>query len=373
MRRGSRRLAGLGLTAACLMWPRAVAGAMVRGPARTQRAKPAFGGGAIDSARQLRRRVSQRPVAAAAKPQPAPAVAAKEDKDDSGDEKQAAAGRSSRPRSRTGARPRMKCRPKRPATSRRAPARRSPSESSPAPADPAPPGGAAPAGSLSTQSQGKGGMPGGYPGMGNPGDMPGGYPGSSKPGRHAGWLNGPGGYACRLSRYRWAAGRLSGFPGPGGMTTGYPGMVGGGGPTQGAAGGSAFGATAAGRGTGRANPNIGPADIHSPDGAVRSFLFALSIRDKDRLSEATALRSQTEAPTIKVRSCSEKLCLETFPTPSSTTSPRSCRAMCSSARTPSIARASSESSSGGRPPREGFEQDRDRPQREEGVGRDRHQ
>jgi len=43
----------------------------------------------------------------------------------------------------------------------------------------------------------------------------------------------------------------------------------------------------------------GPADTHSPDGAVRAFLNALRDKDRDRLAEATALRSQTEASTEK--------------------------------------------------------------------------
>ena len=92
------------------------------------------------------------------------------------------------------------------------------------------------------------------------------------------------------------------------MTTGYPpGMVGGGGPTQGAAGGGAFGATGAGRDASGPNPNFGPADIHSPEGAVQSFLFALSIRDKDRLREATAVRSQTEASGEKTKELFRKI------------------------------------------------------------------
>ena len=43
----------------------------------------------------------------------------------------------------------------------------------------------------------------------------------------------------------------------------------------------------------------GRADTHSPDGAVRAFLNALRDKDRDRLAEATALRSQTEASTEK--------------------------------------------------------------------------
>jgi hypothetical protein len=43
----------------------------------------------------------------------------------------------------------------------------------------------------------------------------------------------------------------------------------------------------------------GPADIHSPTGAVRAFLNALHAKDRDKLAEATALRSQTEATSTK--------------------------------------------------------------------------
>jgi len=39
----------------------------------------------------------------------------------------------------------------------------------------------------------------------------------------------------------------------------------------------------------------GPADVHSPVGAVKTFLDALKARDADRLSEATARRAATES------------------------------------------------------------------------------
>jgi hypothetical protein len=39
----------------------------------------------------------------------------------------------------------------------------------------------------------------------------------------------------------------------------------------------------------------GPADTRTPNGAVRAFLQALQAKDRDRLAEATALRSQEEA------------------------------------------------------------------------------
>jgi len=324
MRRWIKTLAGLGLTAACLMCAGCGGGNGPRASTNSAAASNSAPEPSTPLPAPAESKPAPAPVAAAAKPQPAPTVAAKEHKDDSGDEKQAAAGPSTpAPKpdwgSSTDEMP-AKATSNQPASTGGA----APSESSPAPANPAPPGGAAPAGSLSTQSQGQGGMPGGYPGMGNPGDMPVGYPGSTNPGgmpagypgageqtrgSGAAGSTGPGGMPAGYPGTAGQPGGYPGFPGPGGMTTGYPGMVGGGGPTQGAAGGSAFGATAAGRGTGRANPNFGSADIHSPDGAVRSFLFALSIRDKDRLSEATALRSQTEAPNDKIKELFGKIVL----------------------------------------------------------------
>ena len=45
----------------------------------------------------------------------------------------------------------------------------------------------------------------------------------------------------------------------------------------------------------------GPADTRTPRGAVRAFLNALRDKDRDRLSEATALRAQTEASTEKMK------------------------------------------------------------------------
>jgi len=322
MRRWIKTLAGIGLTAVGLMCAGCGGGNTPKASTKSAAASNSAPEPSTPPPAPAESKPAPAPVEAAAKPQPAPAVAAKEDKDDSGDEKQAAAGPSTpAPKPDGGASPAevpAKATGNQPATTSGA----APSESLPAPANPTPPGGAAPAGSLSTQSQGQGGMPGGYPGMGNPGDMPGGYPGSTNPGgMPAGYpgageqtrgggaagSTGPGGMPAGYPGTAGQPGGYPGFPGPGGMTTGYPGMVGGGGPTQGAAGGGAFGATVAGRDTIGANPNFGPADIHSPDGAVRSFLFALSIRDKDRLREATAVRSQTEASSEKTKDLFRKI------------------------------------------------------------------
>jgi hypothetical protein len=53
-------------------------------------------------------------------------------------------------------------------------------------------------------------------------------------------------------------------------------------------------------GAGQVQDN-GPVDTHSPGGAVRTFLNALQAKDRDRLAEATALHSQTDASTPKTR------------------------------------------------------------------------
>jgi hypothetical protein len=64
-----------------------------------------------------------------------------------------------------------------------------------------------------------------------------------------------------------------------------------------------------GNGAGGANLDFGPADIRSPEGAVRSFLLALRSRDKDRLAEATALRAQTESSSEKSKELFGKIVL----------------------------------------------------------------
>ena len=54
---------------------------------------------------------------------------------------------------------------------------------------------------------------------------------------------------------------------------------------------------AAGAGAGNNKVADGPADLHSPIGAVRTFLEALKAKDADRLSEATARRAASESAT----------------------------------------------------------------------------
>ncbi len=62
-----------------------------------------------------------------------------------------------------------------------------------------------------------------------------------------------------------------------------------------------------GQGPGGANVDNGPADTHTPSGAVRAFLNALKAKDRDKLNEATALRSQREATSKKNREMFAKI------------------------------------------------------------------
>jgi len=143
------------------------------------------------------------------------------------------------------------------------------------------------------QMQGRpGGMPAGYPGGGGPaGGPPPGYAAAMQ-GQSGG---GPPGYPGTPGQ----AGRPQGYPGgPGGPGApggpggpGYPGVAG----TMGPQGGA-----------GQVQDN-GPVDTHSPDGAVRAFLNALRAKDRDRLAEATAVRSPTEASTVKTRDLFAKI------------------------------------------------------------------
>jgi hypothetical protein len=76
----------------------------------------------------------------------------------------------------------------------------------------------------------------------------------------------------------------------GGPPAGYAGAFGPGG--RGGPGGFGFGGP---------QQDNGPADTHSPDGAARAFLQALRAKDRSRLAEATALRSQKEASTTRMQ------------------------------------------------------------------------
>jgi hypothetical protein len=60
-------------------------------------------------------------------------------------------------------------------------------------------------------------------------------------------------------------------------------------------------------GPGGPGADNGPADFHSPEGAVRAFLSALKAKDLDRLNEATALRAQVEATSSKSQELFKKI------------------------------------------------------------------
>jgi hypothetical protein len=127
---------------------------------------------------------------------------------------------------------------------------------------PPPPDVAAPADAAAPTPGGPGG-PGGPRSMGGPGMM---QPGMS-PGQMAGGPPDP----------RTMGGSV--MRGPGGMA-GMPGMQPGG---------------RGGPGMGMSGADNAPADYTLPIGAVTAFLNAVKAKDKDRIAEATALRSTTEA------------------------------------------------------------------------------
>jgi len=60
-------------------------------------------------------------------------------------------------------------------------------------------------------------------------------------------------------------------------------------------------------GAGGAGRDDGPADFHSPQGAVKAFLAALKAKDLDRLNESTALRAQVEAASSKSQELFKKI------------------------------------------------------------------
>ncbi len=94
------------------------------------------------------------------------------------------------------------------------------------------------------------------------------------------------------------AGSGSGYPtAPGGA-----GVRSGGAPT--AAGAGAMGGAG---GAGGAGDVSKPGDTRTPRGAVQAFLNALKAKDRDRLAEATALRSQTEASSEKSKELFAKI------------------------------------------------------------------
>jgi hypothetical protein len=141
------------------------------------------------------------------------------------------------------------------------------------------------------------GPPGGYalmPGGGGGGPMPGypgapGGPGGDGGAQMRGMMQARGGGPGGMPGYPGAPGGPQGAGRPGGNNGpgGYPGMLGG-----------------PGGGPGQADA---PGDVRTPRGAVQAFLNALKARDRDRLAEATALRSQEEAAKPKNRELFAKI------------------------------------------------------------------
>jgi hypothetical protein len=147
------------------------------------------------------------------------------------------------------------------------------------------PGG--PGGSGGMMAGRPGGPPPGYPGAGGSGGPRGGSSGMSRPGAPGGAPPAsPGVGADMMARMmqqnnQQQQNRQQQNRGPGGGPPGAGGMP--------------------GFGLGGAQQDNGPADVHSPDGAARAFLKALKAKDKTRLAEATALRSQEEASTQRIK------------------------------------------------------------------------
>jgi hypothetical protein len=77
-------------------------------------------------------------------------------------------------------------------------------------------------------------------------------------------------------------------------------------PGGGLGGGMAAAAGGAG-GAGGGQVDSSPADFHTPEGAVRSFLNALKAKDLDRLNESTALRASREAGSTKNQELFQKI------------------------------------------------------------------
>ncbi len=103
-----------------------------------------------------------------------------------------------------------------------------------------------------------------------------------------------------------------GYPGGGGMPAGYPGAPGGASGAGRPGGAPGYPGAPGGMGPGMQGPggtaeDNGPANTNTPVGAVRAFLNALKAKDRDRLAEATALRSQTEASSTRNRELFAKI------------------------------------------------------------------
>ena len=66
-------------------------------------------------------------------------------------------------------------------------------------------------------------------------------------------------------------------------------------------------------GGGNNQVDAGPADVRTPQGAVRTFLSALKAKDADRLSEATARRAAVDASGTKNQEMFDKILQLTLP------------------------------------------------------------
>jgi len=75
----------------------------------------------------------------------------------------------------------------------------------------------------------------------------------------------------------------------------------------GAPGGAAGNASGPGGGAGGANAANGPANLHTPEGAVTAFLNALKAKDLDSLNEAMAGHAPIEAAAAKTREIFQKI------------------------------------------------------------------
>jgi hypothetical protein len=141
------------------------------------------------------------------------------------------------------------------------------------------------------------GMAGGMgPGMRGGGMGPG-MAGGMGPGGPGGMPAGPGANSEMARQQALAMGRQGAGAGFGAQANNR----GPGGP--GGQGGSGF----AGGGPGGQGANDGPADFHSPQGAVKAFMAAVKAKDLDRLNESTALRAPLEAASSKSRELFKKI------------------------------------------------------------------
>ncbi len=100
-----------------------------------------------------------------------------------------------------------------------------------------------------------------------------------------------------MKRGGMMAGGPGGPGGPGGRGGGMAAGGAGGRPGLGPGGGAAPGAGGLGPGAagGGNNADNGPADVRTPEGAVRGFLNALKAKNADQLAEATALRAARDS------------------------------------------------------------------------------